>query len=428
MKKVKKGIVIIPAIIMLSLFFSFSPPAPLEKIDDSSILAGAARINCTPGTPIPMSGYEARKDPFKGVHDSLFIRAVVFSDGTNRAAIITADVIGFSHRFCNETIGKIEEATGIGHDYILLAASHNHGGPVNKAYSEEASPDVEAYVAELQEKIIEAVKIAGEKLQPVLIGAGTGSCTMNINRRARLADGSIGLGRNPDGPCDHEVSVVRIDDLDRNPISMLVNWPCHGTTGGQENTLITGDWPGATARFVENGLDNKAIIHVTAGASADINPVYGPNDNFRDIDAIGMLLGEEILKVSEGINSFPDGSIEAIKMMVEAKGKKRLKSWFPDQELDAGENIDIRLSALKIGNIVFTGISGEVMTEIGMHIKRESPFKNTVVISHCNGNSGYLCTDKAYPEGGYEIMVTKTMPGTEVLITENLLKMIRQFN
>lgn len=49
-------------------------------------------------------------------------------------------------------------------------------------------------------------------------------------------------------------------------------------------------------------------------------------------------------------------------------------------------------------------------------------------MSHCNGNSGYLCTDKAYPEGGYEIMVTKTMPGTEGLITENLLNMIRQFN
>lgn len=428
MKKVKRRVFIVPAIAILSLLFSFSSSAPFEKIPDSTILAGAARINCSPWTPIPMSGYGARKDPFKGIHDSLFVRAVVFNDGTNRAAIITADLIGFSHRFCNETIGKIEEATGIQHDYILLAASHNHGGPVNKAYSEEVSPDVEAYVIDLQEKIIEVVKKAGKKLQPVLIGAGTGSCTMNINRRARLADGSIWLGRNPDGPCDHEVSVVRIDDLDRNPIALLVNWPCHGTTGGQENYMITGDWPGAAARFVENGLNNKAIIHVTAGASADINPVYGPNDNFRDIDAIGMLLGEEILRVTEGIRSFPDGKIKAIKKMVEAKGKKQIESRFPNQELDAGENVDIRLSALKIGNVIFTGISGEVMTEIGMQIKRESPFKNTVVISHCNGNSGYICTDKAYPEGGYEIMVTRTMPGTEALITENLLSMIRQFN
>ncbi len=428
MKKVIGRSFAILAFAFLSSLFSFSPPAPPEKITESSILAGAASINITPTTPIPMSGYGARKDPFQGIHDSLYVTAVVFSDGTRKAAIITADLIGFSHRFSSETISKIEEATGIRNDYILLAASHNHGGPVNMAYSEEATPEVEAYVSELQEKIIEVVKDAGRQLQAVQIGAGTGVCNMNINRRARLADGSIWLGRNPDGPCDHEVFVVRIDDLQRNPIALLVNWPCHGTTGGQENYLITGDWPGAAARFVEKGLDGDVIVHVTAGASADINPIYGPNNKFQDIDAIGMLLGEEILIIAEGIQTLPDGSIEALKKTVNAKGKKKLESRSPDPELKAGENVDINLSALKIGNVIFAGISGELMTEIGMHIKKESPFRNIVVISHCNGNSGYLCTDRSYPEGGYEIMVTKTMPGTESLISENLLRMIRQFN
>ena len=87
MKKGKRRVFIVPAIAMLSLLFSFSPSAPLEFIPDSSLLAGAARINCSPWTPIPMSGYEARKDPFKGIHDSLFVRAVVFSDGTNRPLV-----------------------------------------------------------------------------------------------------------------------------------------------------------------------------------------------------------------------------------------------------------------------------------------------------------------------------------------------------
>jgi neutral ceramidase len=418
----------VPVILILSLSFSFSPSEPMGKITESSILAGTATINITPGTPVPMSGYGDRNDPFKGIHDSLYATAVVFGEGSKRAALITADIIGFSHRFSMETITKIEEATGIQHDHILLTATHTHGGPINKTYSKEVPPEVEAYVAELQEKIIMAVKSAGKQLQPVMIGAGSGTCTMNINRRARLADGSIWLGRNPDGACDHEVSVVRIDDLDRNPVALLVNWPCHGTTGGQENYQITGDWPGAVARFVKNGYDSKVVVHVTAGASGDINPIYGPNDKFGDIDAIGMLLGEEIIRVSDEITTYPNGSIAALQKTVSASGKKRLESRFPDQDLEADDDIEVKLSALKIGNVLFAGISGEVMTEIGMQIKKESPFNNTVVITHCNGSSGYLCTDSAYPEGGYEIMVTKAMPGTEGLITENLLGMIRQFN
>ncbi len=428
MKKIIRRTLWVPAVLILSLSFSFSPPKPLEKITGSNMLAGTATINITPLTPIPMSGYGDRDDPFKGIHDSLYATAVVFSDGSMRAALITADIIGFSHSFSMETIARIEKATGIQQDYILLTATHTHGGPINKTYSKEVLPEVEAYVAELQEKIIKAVVNAGKQLQPVMIGAGSGTCTMNINRRGRLADGSIWLGRNPDGPCDHEVSVVRIDDLDRHPIALLVNWPCHGTTGGQENYQITGDWPGAAARFVEKGYDNRVVVHVTAGASGDINPIYGPNDKFSDIDAIGMLLGKEIIRVSDEISTHPGGKIAALQKTVSAPGKKRLESRFPDQDLESADNIEIKLSALKIGNVLFAGISGEVMTEIGMQIKKESPFSNTVVITHCNGSSGYLCTDSAYPEGGYEIMVTRAMPGTEGLITESLLGMIRQFN
>ena len=55
-------------------------------------------------------------------------------------------------------------------------------------------------------------------------------------------------------------------------------------------------------------------------------------------------------------------------------------------------------------------------SEIGMKIKKDSPYKNTFILTHCDGSSGYLVTDKAYQEGGYEPMVSRTMPGTEKII------------
>ena len=110
-----------------------------------------------------------------------------------------------------------------------------------------------------------------------------------------------------------------------------------------------------------------------------------------------------------------------------ANGKKPLESRNPNQKLESNKNVEINLAAMKVGNILFAGVSGELMTEIGMRIKAESPLKNTMIITHCNGSSGYLCTNLSYPEGGYEVMVARTMPGTEYLISENLKKMIYSF-
>jgi hypothetical protein len=386
--------------------------------------AGAARINITPGTPIHMSGYDARTEVSKGVHDELFASALVFGSGKVKAAVVAMDVIGVSHEFSTLTLKRIENETGIRPEYILLCPTHTHGGPVNLTYGEKSTPEIERYVAELQNNIVAVVKQAMQKMVPAKIGAGKGTCTMNISRRARYADGSIWLGRNPDGPCDHDVSVVRVDDADSNPMAVFVNWPCHGTVNGQDNYYITADWPGSAARYVEKQMGQQIIVPVTAGASGDINPIYGPNTSFEDIDAIGMLVGEEVVRVAKEIKTYP-GAVSAGQMSVTAKGKLPSASRFPNEKLMPGPDREIRLSILKIGNIIFSGVSGELMTEIGMQVKKASPYTNTIIITHCNGSSGYLCTDAAFPLGGYEAMVTETMPGTENLIVTNLLRMIQ---
>ena len=79
----------------------------------SHISAGTAKVNITPALPIPMSGYRSRTKPFEGIHDSIYARAIVFSDGENKAALISAEIIGFSNSFCEETSSLIEQEVGI---------------------------------------------------------------------------------------------------------------------------------------------------------------------------------------------------------------------------------------------------------------------------------------------------------------------------
>jgi hypothetical protein len=65
------------------------------------------------------------------------------------------------------------------------------------------------------------------------------------------------------------------------------------------------------------------------------------------------------------------------------------------------------------------------MTEMGMQVKKASPYPNTIIITHCNGLSGYICTDKAFKEGGYEAKVSHLMPGLENTLVQKCLGLIQ---
>lgn len=390
--------------------------------ETNSIKAGISKISITPEVPVRMSGYAARTEPFKGVHDDIYASAVIFDNGLVKACIITADVIGFSHDYVDETKAMIEKETGISSENILITAAHNHGGPTTRAYGGEATENEKAYVQALKEKMVQIVKESDEKLRPVKIGVAKGTCKMNVNRRARHAEGGIWLGRNPEGICDDEVGVIRIDAMDGKTIGLLVNWPCHATTGGQENYMITGDWPGSTVREVEKAYPD-AVVLVSAGASGDINPIYGPNNSFDDIEAIGQTLASEVIRITADLETYSVKDLYVSNKVIKASGKKTSESRMPDVSLDPGPEVEIRVSSLKIGSTLIAGISGELMNEIGLKVKEESPYKNTFIYTHCNGNSGYLCTDISYKEGGYEPMVSRTMPGTEKKINKTFREM-----
>ena len=54
---------------ILAFFLCFTPNSKDKDREENTLMAGAAKINITPGTPIRMSGYGGRDEPFKGVHD-----------------------------------------------------------------------------------------------------------------------------------------------------------------------------------------------------------------------------------------------------------------------------------------------------------------------------------------------------------------------
>src|SRR5207302_4848041 len=65
--------------------------------------------------------------------------------------------------------------------------------------------------------------------------------------------------------------------------------------------------------------------------------------------------------------------------------------------------IPAELSAWRVGDVGLVFAPGEIFTETGMTVKRQSPLPRTCFAGYTDGSIGYVPVPEAYPEGGYEV-------------------------
>ncbi len=66
------------------------------------------------------------------------------------------------------------------------------------------------------------------------------------------------------------------------------------------------------------------------------------------------------------------------------------------------KTVDVRLQALRIGDLGIAAMPCEVFGETGLAIKAQSPHRRTFIIELANGYDGYLPTPEQHELGGYE--------------------------
>jgi hypothetical protein len=90
-------------------------------------------------------------------------------------------------------------------------------------------------------------------------------------------------------------------------------------------------------------------------------------------------------------------------------GKKGKQGPFSTNDYESGPDVKLHLTVFRIGHLILTGISGELMNEIGSAIKTASPYSRNICHYSLQRFQRYICTDKAFPEGGDEVKVTRLM-------------------
>jgi neutral ceramidase len=104
------------------------------------------------------------------------------------------------------------------------------------------------------------------------------------------------------------------------------------------------------------------------------------------------------------------------------KGRAGFEGTYKD-----GNPVEIRLGVLRIGDVVIGAVNAEVFSPIAQRLKRESPYKATMMATLTNGSarSGYIPDDASFGKHTFEVLSSRLKPGcAESSIVNGILDLI----
>jgi hypothetical protein len=432
-------------LIFTTLFYSESFSQEMK------LKAGVARTDITPAESLYMGGYSGRMGPSDGVHGNLYIRVLVFDDNANRVAFIESDIVGYPRTKYDTIKKQISDEIGIPFDYILLGSVHNHAAPILGGKNEKSE-----WNKQFKKKLASTIEQAIEDLEPVRIGGGIGSSRIAMNRRKKMKDtfsyvsfdenfasqsfgkyktdnpvkireleGVVRLGANPDGPIDDEVGILRIDDISGEPKAVFVNYACHGTSLGARNNTISPEWNGHMLEYVEKNIPGITGIFAQ-GAAGDINPrIVGGLDGYQDdherTAELGHEIGKEVVRVFNTIETAVPLNSQIKLVHKEILCPRKYDTLYYDFK---NTTVSVPVTGVRIDNFTWITFPGELFHEIGKTIKRSAHSRYAFLVGYCNGSLGYLTTQKAFSEGGYEPSSSQFAPVAEKIFIKEVKKML----
>ena len=189
------------------------------------ILSGVGEVAITPPAGVPLLGCIQRST---GVHDNLYARALVLSDGTERVVIVCLDLIGLNFGLGDELREAIYRHTGISH--ILLNCSHTHSAPFTIPWSvlgwRTFSRESKAWRGELVRKVTQMVRRAAGHVSESVLRVGRAPLQIGFNRRFPTKQGII-MKAYREGTVVPWVDVLRVDGTNRRPLAVLFSHAAH---------------------------------------------------------------------------------------------------------------------------------------------------------------------------------------------------------
>lgn len=413
---------------ILLIFLFLCLTSNIQYLFSANLLAGAAKLKTTPlvetfvdqnhngqydpGEPFDDLNHNGKWDPVwlagyrgdrwaKGVHDDLWVRALVLTEDRTAVLFISLDLVGYLFDEVDRVKEEIHKQFGIESSHVLIASTHDHSGPDAIGLwgpGGKSGKDAD-YLKLLRERTLLCVKQAIANQKP-----------------ARLAFAKIHYGdpiedSRPPKVIDDLLLSMRAVDEQGQTIATLVNYAMHAEVLNESNRMITADYPGVLRDALEDKYGGTALFF-----AADLGGMQSPFvffHSFWSCKNIGRAIAWKVIE-SQRVPSFPEIgaiSVESKKILMPVDNPRfqmAIKnglfgetSKFTKQE---GGKIFLpsELSVVRIGPAIFIAIPGEAFPELGNIIKEKIKSDFPFLIGLCNNEIGYIMPKEEWRDGGYE--------------------------
>ena len=257
----------------------------------------------------------------------------------------------------------------------------------------------------------------------------------------------------PAGPADPDLSLLSVQTPEGQPVAVLANYAMHYKGA----TPVSGDFCGRfgetlAERIGASGVTPKFVGIMSQGTSGDcmwLDYTRPPND--PGLDGYTQAVAEQAkqaydrieyhawvpLQMAESRLTLQRRVPDAARLAWARQIAERVQGRLPQDQsevyaleaiyLHDQPAVELKLQAVRIGDLGITALPAEVFGITGLKIKAQSPLPHTFNIELANGAEGYIPPPEQHVLGGYTTWPARTA-GLEVQaepqIVETLLGLL----
>jgi neutral ceramidase len=380
---------------MLAAIDSIQP----SQVTDDSLLVGFAKANITPNRAVATAGYVKRHGaPFTAVHDSIFVRTLVFQQGATLAALVSLDMLIVPPRIY-QRLKESLPSIGYSIHQVFLSATHTHNsiGQWENHFVGEmyAGPYEEMVIEQVTQAIVTSIQQAEATMQHATLSSGAIPLSSGVSNR--LVSG---------GQVDSLLHVAEFRYADGRKMA-ISSYTAHATCLSSKELSVSRDYPGVLVDELEK--QGYAFALFMAGAVGSHAPAPMA-DGWDRISFMGNLLADTIMRSSEKLiarrtDRLAVGRLPLLltKQQIKILPDWRVRAWASGSLLGLGEPT---LSYLHIGDLILIGAPCDFSGMLTPPIYQASKKSHVLITSFNGGYIGYITPDQLYDYDGYE---TQTM-------------------
>ena len=288
-------------------------------------MAGAAEVLIDVPMGAPMGGYSARckilgsaskhdnrLSPYTvawakstGLHTRPKMKAIWIENGDDDFVLVRFDAIYSYDGLIADVEDRLAEALGRDMDgKVVLTATHSHAMPANFSDQSHFYLGGDYYNREIYERyaaaMTEAALLAHDRLEPAAIGANwiedwDPDDRVYRDRREENDTLQVWDDMEPGRYKDPFALLMRIDDLDGDPIAFTVTFGMHGTLLGEDNPMWTGDSVTGLEVALEEQFPSDVVVMHLQGSGGDTSPA-GSADGFARTESIGVYAVDALME------------------------------------------------------------------------------------------------------------------------------------